>query len=419
MAETLSILPRNSTPLELALEQATARVGAVPVAIDTLSRPYEAPKAFLPWLAQGYSVDVWPKRWDETAQREAIRGSIKLHKLKGSAAAIREMIRQAGGTVIKFDRPPSTAYVGADFTEEDRAAWLKHYPELRIYPFRDKALRPNSFFAGRSYAGVASGPERGALIPSTAEDRAGRRAFLYDRGVETPLRVTVVTAMEEQRVAVEEETIQLKILKPYAFAAGVVRRKKFAGGGTRLSTVTLRQSVAYAAIKGDRRRLTVSPGLTPIDPTPVEGNAKGFVSKYKFFAGASAASRGRYLLPSTAFLRIYDTVWLYEPGRHVPPRRGRFFAGVTRLGQPAYTADVKVRIRPPVRARKLFAGGYAGVGHAYPADRSLLDDILRATGAAKSLRDQTYLNINCTEVVLASPNLLCGEVVCGQQVETR
>ncbi len=424
MVNIPSLLPEaSSSAFEQALEQSSARIGDVPVKIKSLSRPMEAPSAFLPWLAQGVSVDVWPRRWDETAQREAIRGSLPLHKIKGSAAAIRELIRQAGGAVKRFDRPPSNAFVGANFTDDDRAAWLAHYPELRIYPFRDKSKQPYSFFAGKSFAGVARGPRAAALIPSTAGNRAGRRAFLHDRGVETPLNVTVVTAVEEDRIAVREETIQLKIFKPFTFAANVIASaatgKKFAGGGVGKSTVTLSQSAAYAAIKGDRKRLTVSPGATPIDPTPVERQGRGFLPKYKFFTGVSCVGAGRYATPSTAYLRIYDVVWLYEPGRHVPPRRGRFFSGVTRLGRPAYTADVKVSVRRAPGVRKLFAGGYVNSSHTYPADRSRLDDILHAAASGQSLRDKITLNINCMEIVRASVNSLCGSVICGDQVETQ
>lgn len=419
MSDVASILPPQSTPLERAIEQVAARSVSIQAPIESLVDPQTVPAAFLPFLAQGLSVDVWLRSWGESEQRRAVARSLQLHKLKGSPAALREMIGFAGGEVLRFERPPSTAYVGADFTASDRAAWLKHYPELRIYPFRGKATRPRTFFAGRSYAGVTEGPHAAALVPSTAENRAGRRAFLNDRGTETELSVTVVTAVEDDRIAVREEVIQLQVFKPFALAAGVARRRRFAGGGVRASTITLQQSVAYGAIRGDRRRLTVSPGLTPIDPTPVEGAGTGTVSRFKFFAGASHAGAGRHIMPSAAFLRIYDTVWLYVPGRHVPPRRGRFFSSVTRLGQPAYTADVKVRISKPARARKLYAGGFAGAGHAYPGEQVALAEILEATAAAKSLRDQIYLNINCTQVVRAGFSRLCGDVTCGAQVETR
>ena len=49
-----SLLPRNATGAERAIEGATARVGAVPTPFRDLWNPDTCPAALLPWLAWAY-----------------------------------------------------------------------------------------------------------------------------------------------------------------------------------------------------------------------------------------------------------------------------------------------------------------------------------------------------------------------------
>lgn len=418
-----SLLPSLDTDFEREIERAAGRLGAVPVAIETLNRPYEVAAAFLPFIAAGLSVDVWPKTWNDAQRRVAIASSLGLHKIKGTPAAITEHVRQAGGAVKAFTRPPGEAFAGQSFRGEQRAAWLAHYPQLRIYPYRGHINRPWQLFAAAGHVGVPAGPRRRYAMPSTALARSGRRAVLNDRGVETELNVTVTARLLNAEVLVEREEIHLRTLRPYAFAARfILRRKRFAGSGASNSnTVRLTPSEAYGAIKLDRVRQIVSPGLTPIDPTPVEVFTFSNPPPRKFFVGRGArryVGARSFAYPSRAFLHIYDLVWLYRPGVNVSPRRGRFFTSVSRLGVAAFSAEVRVKLRRKGPARKLYAGGYASFGHAYPQDTTLLDDMLRATRSAKALRDQIDIDLNCTDVIRASSRIFAGDLVCGTQMET-
>ncbi|WP_336488288.1 phage tail protein I [Methylobacterium nigriterrae] len=415
------LLPTNHTPFEGRLAETSARVSDVPVPLDTLSQPTAVTGRFLPFVAWGLSVDVWPGAGDDTAHRAAVAASLPLHQRKGTPYALRRYVALTGAEVTKFRRPPATAHLGPSFTAADRAAWLTHYPELRIYPYRGKAKRKRSFFLRASFLTAKGAAQRG-LLPSSAEDRAGRVATLYDRGVEVPLRVTVTTRLDESRIAIVEEQVHLLNLRPLTAFLGYEGRRRFLGGGAQSKTVRLTHSVAYAAATTGRKRLVVSPSQTPIDPTPVEVHGHTTAPRAKLFLGKGL---GRFLgvnanpAPSTSYLRVYDTVWLYEPGRHVPPGRGRFFLSRTRLGQPPFTADVNVRITRPVTPRKAFVGPrqYLNRKHLLPADRSRLDEALRAIRSARSLRDQVYVDLDHHAILSPGPNLLCGDAVCGDQVE--
>lgn len=83
-----SLLPPNASPLELALEAATARLGHVPVTIGDLWNPVKCPLAFLPWLAWAVSVDIWDEAWPEATKRAVVANSIRVHRRKGTRASI-------------------------------------------------------------------------------------------------------------------------------------------------------------------------------------------------------------------------------------------------------------------------------------------------------------------------------------------
>jgi phage tail P2-like protein len=83
------LLPHNATPQEVALDDATARVGDVPVVVRELWDPDTCPSALLPWLAWALSVDVWETEWTDDQKRAAIRPSIEVQQRKGTIGAVR------------------------------------------------------------------------------------------------------------------------------------------------------------------------------------------------------------------------------------------------------------------------------------------------------------------------------------------
>jgi phage tail P2-like protein len=112
-----SLLPPNASPLERAAEQATARIGTVPVDIDKLWRPGACPTPLLPWLAWALSVDEWQPTWTEAQQRETIRRSYEVHRIKGTLGAVK------------------TALASVDY-ETEIIEWFQEAPAAAPYTFR-------------------------------------------------------------------------------------------------------------------------------------------------------------------------------------------------------------------------------------------------------------------------------------------
>lgn len=94
-----SILPPNATPMMRALERVAERAFDIPHPIGQINNPDTCPARFLPFLAWAYSVDVWRPQWPEHIQRARIKASLSVHRRKGTAAAVREVVASFGGSL--------------------------------------------------------------------------------------------------------------------------------------------------------------------------------------------------------------------------------------------------------------------------------------------------------------------------------
>jgi len=91
-----SLLPPNATALEHAADAAMARIADVNVPIRDLWNPDLCPEAVLPWLAWALSVEPWDADWAAWQQRKVIKASIPVHRIKGTVAAVKQVLAAAG-----------------------------------------------------------------------------------------------------------------------------------------------------------------------------------------------------------------------------------------------------------------------------------------------------------------------------------
>src|SRR5690606_10031106 len=84
----------------------------------------------------GENVPVWPE--GEQQQRDIVRRSHRLHGLIGTAAGLRAAARLTGAEVTRIISPPAKTFLGG-WSEEARREWLAANPQLRLYPYRQRA----------------------------------------------------------------------------------------------------------------------------------------------------------------------------------------------------------------------------------------------------------------------------------------
>lgn len=68
--------------------------------IGSILDPDTCPARFLPFLAWHLSVDVWRNEWPEHIQRARIKASMSVHRPKGTAAAVRDVVASFGGALL-------------------------------------------------------------------------------------------------------------------------------------------------------------------------------------------------------------------------------------------------------------------------------------------------------------------------------
>lgn len=88
------VLPPNASRLERDVVQAITP--PLSVSIRDVWDPWACPSAFLPYLAQSFSVDRWDSNWSEQEKRAAIDAAFFVHKYKGTISAIRRVVEPLG-----------------------------------------------------------------------------------------------------------------------------------------------------------------------------------------------------------------------------------------------------------------------------------------------------------------------------------
>lgn len=91
------LLPPNASQLELAImDFIQAKLAALDIPIRRLWSPWLCPLELLPWLAWAVSVDEWDAQWSEQQKRETVASSFKIHRKKGTRAAVAQRLNALG-----------------------------------------------------------------------------------------------------------------------------------------------------------------------------------------------------------------------------------------------------------------------------------------------------------------------------------
>lgn len=90
------LLPPNSTQFERNLIGVCSQNTVLPVNIKSIAKIDDVPDQFLSFLAWQYSVDSWDNSWQPSLKRERIKKAFSQHRVKGTRAAVRNVLAQFG-----------------------------------------------------------------------------------------------------------------------------------------------------------------------------------------------------------------------------------------------------------------------------------------------------------------------------------
>lgn len=410
-----NILPPNASRYERALASEVDRLLDLDVPLRTIWDPWTCPENLLPYLAWTHSVDVWDVDWPLSRKREAVAQAIRLHQLKGTEQGLREAIALAGGTLKKVIAPPAKTFLSPNITKEQRDRFLSRYPQLRIYPRRNRGKAKGLFATGRGT--LRRFLEKGFPLPSEAFHRALPRAFIWDRGQET--EITVLERRWDTETLDIEERLEVKVpgTRRRNHCTFLADRRMFALRATapgRMYTVHTRSSLV---VPGEERlsRRVLHPSLQPINVVADSVFERGRRRTATF--GSCFLSSGDYrsvLQRSTARERTYKRTYLFDPSRPLEAHGATTFLGVGRLGMPAHHAEITVSVRGkahPFSVRR-FVRGFV-----LRSPKKELDLVKDAIRTHKRLSDTIYIQTRTIRTVTSSVTIAAGDVVAGQVIE--
>lgn len=135
MTDLSSLLPPNSTEVELALEGAVAGAVDISLPIVANARAESAAADHLPFLAWAFSVDSWDTSWASDVKRAAIASSVSIHRRKGTVGSVREALAAFGygdADIVEASRSPKLD-AGMALDEGHRLHDLTHWASYAVY----------------------------------------------------------------------------------------------------------------------------------------------------------------------------------------------------------------------------------------------------------------------------------------------
>lgn len=392
---TASILPPNATPLERALEAVgRARLDAIAIPVADVTRPHEAPPAFLPFLAFARSVDLWDRDWPEETKRAIVADAVRLHRLKGTLAGIRAHVAYTRGEIVDAVVPPQAFFAGGD-DDALWEAWRASLDEIRIYTVRSTA-------AENGYA-TSRGADDEVLLPG---------AFLGEEATATPTMFAGADLVSEYATLVSGG-VEIPI--------GMIRRPDPRWGRTGEVIDFTWPGPAGAALfcddagsaDGHVDGAADLPGLVSVHLVEGATSARWNVcSAASGFIQDVVPERG--VVSTDDGVAVYaDTPWDLDFVDEVDPdgatyRSLRLMRGAAdllppasfcdhdRLGMPAYTAELVLAVPETAGPAVVFADATPLDGFHVAGDPDLraLDFALDAIAAAASARDTILVDLD-------------------------
>ena len=388
MTEQTLLWPHR-TKYETAISEAVADWWKIPVdVLATIWDPRTCPENVLPYIAWALSVDLWSDKWSISKKRSVVARAPALSRIRGTEPAFSEFLDIVDGKLVEFIAPPQGLFPKSQWTPERLREWREQFPEIRVYPFRNRHQAPrNLMVIGEPWFG-----RRSILRKSIAAEYGGRRATCVKDGVETPISIRVDVGAGE--FARGFFTVALPTRLPRVSFPAVINKRFLFRGSTANKRV-------YVYAEGGRSPDLLPPGV-PIALKPDRVAAK-HVKRGGFIVGRTLPM---VLRANNAMQFVYDSVRIYDPERAVkfgPPRKGGWILGRSKFRQAPFLLRITADLS---RKRK---GGFV-IGSSFPAilrkfDASRLEEGFAAVRAAKIGRDRVMVRTNLHRQLAPSENI--------------
>lgn len=387
MSEEADLLPRNATLFEQSVSLAAAKGTDLPAQlVSDVTDPWLCPAELLPFLALERSVDLWNPDWPEERKRWVIAEQARLHRLKTTEAGFRAHLSLVGADLVRMLTPRSDFFAAPAFGDEDRKAWVRQFPEIRIRNFAQGGFDRVTGLSGPAdhadaYLGASDGPSFFADDGLNPGEALGRKAVLYRNGSETELLWSEVTTGDGRFF----EQIILPGEAGGLWFANDVASQEFLNDPATPSRIISFAAAPEETIGGFAYNL-VRPSLAPITTWPERITAES-VDDVSLFSDDMPIDLVWLVEPRARF-RVYDSIRLFDTDRATQLPLSTDFVDTARFRLDPYTAELTVRIV----GRKPEAAVEYVDDHLVEDDSLGLLNAIDAVRVAQSARDTLYLN---------------------------
>jgi len=387
MSEGTHLLPRNATEFEKAVSLAAAQAIDLPAdLVSDVTDPWACPAELLPFLALERSVDLWNPDWPVERKRWVITEQARLHRLKTTEAGYRAHLALVGAELVRTITPRSDFFAAPEFGDENRRAWVRQFPEIRIRSFARDGFDRVSALSGPAdhadaYLGADDGPSFFADDGLSPGEALGRQAVLHRDGVEVALlwsQVTTGGGRFHEQIILPGEAGGLY------FSDDVSSQDHLADPDTPNRIISL-AAASEETIGGYAYNL-VRPSLTPLTTWPERVTAQA-CDDVSLFADDVPIDLV-WLVESRARFRIFDSIRLFDRNRPAQRPLSTDFVDDARFRLDPYTAELTIRIvgRKPDAALEFVDD------HLVEDDVQGLLNAVDAVRVSQAARDTIHLN---------------------------
>jgi hypothetical protein len=414
-----TLLPDNRTAFEEAVDITGSRASNLHVGLRKLVKPFDIPSPHLPWLSWGLSVDLWRDTWPEEKQRVQTARSLPFHAIKGTQTAVAQALEVMGAEARRFVVPPAKTYLSKALTETERAAYLDRFAQLRVYPFVARGVSG----INTRFLSAPDGPGTSFMGPANPVSASGtkyvRTATVFDRGAEetitirsvTPERVGDFNAISYDEVVLgPKPTAAIHLNAPPKASAYLID-----DFSVRRRMIRIPRADRYSYRLGREQYTTVLPDGDLIDVRPQMIAEEHPAQQRSIFPGGTGQRVLGACLPETiSWQHLFERWHIHDPDRALDVRHQSTHLGVTRLGMPAYHAEVLTRIKG--RRHPRTAGAFVN-GYMVATSRAPITDAREAVMVSKSLRDKVLINTKTYRLPRAGDRHPVGSITLGDLIE--
>jgi len=398
----MSLLPTTASPLMHVLaETFDARLASIPMPGPEAIRPETSPESFVPFLAWGWSVDLWDRDWPLSTKRQIVADALEMHRLKGTEAGIRKYLAYTAAQDVVVTAPPQDFYtsVGA---ENDPAwrRWIESLPEIRFYQVRQSSISG----AGISVRGQEDGMPENCFLGAEVGDEPTffaaselynldlEYAVMIDDGAEIP-----VATLREKDPRIGRRGDIVSFFLPGTAGSGAFASDLLLDGPWFLDGAPANRNSMMIALgpevaSGEGWALVEEQGDYIQDVQPAAGFYE-VVSAAGFFVDHDHTNDATLAIADGAW-GTYQAIRVMRPGLTMPPSAS--YLDADRLGMAPYTAELRMALPETVGPSALYFGAaYLGDSFATPeTDLSALDFALDAISVSQSARDRLSVDLN-------------------------